>query len=238
MNPTDKNIKAVIYARVSSTTDRQDTARQVEDLRRYADANNIEIAKVFTEKVSGAKKRNERPELDKCLVYCVAQKIDLLLLSELSRLGRNPEDLLNNVMFCKNSGINVFFQKEQFSIFQADGTEHPFYLIFVSILATTAKMERENIRFRLKSGRDKYVRDGGKLGRLGYRKSLTDYERDYPAVFKELRRPDRLSYDRIARLSKVSKRTVITIADLLGLTRHSQPPLPDPLSPTNQKTEQ
>ena len=85
-------------------------------------------------------------------------------------------------------------------------------------------MERENIKYRLNSGREKYIRDGGKLGRKeGYRKQPDDYERDYPEVFKELRRRDRLSYDRIARICKVSKNTVITCARLL--------------TPANQKPE-
>lgn len=53
--------KAVIYARVSSTSDRQSTARQVSDLRAYADREGLEIVKVFQEKGSGAKE--DRPVL-------------------------------------------------------------------------------------------------------------------------------------------------------------------------------
>lgn len=48
--------KAVIYARVSSSNDRQDTSRQIEDLKKYADSQNIRIVKIFEEKISGAKK--------------------------------------------------------------------------------------------------------------------------------------------------------------------------------------
>lgn len=208
--------KAVIYARVSSTGDRQDTARQVDDLTRYAKANDLEVVRTYNEKISGAKKRNERPILNECLIYCSAQKIDSILVSELSRLGRNAEDVLNNVMFCKNNNINIYFQKEQFSLFMPDGSEHPFYLIFVAILATMAKMERENIQFRLNSGRDKYIREGGKIGRKpGYRKPAKQFWEDYPEVFKELRKPHRESFDRIARLCGVSKKTVMTCRDVL-----------------------
>ena len=131
-------------------------------------------------------------------------------------------------MFCKESRLNVYFQKEQFSIFTAAGKPHPFLMIFISVLGTIAEMERENIYYRLKSGLDKYVRDGGKMGRTGYRKSKAEYERDYPEVFKELRRKDRESYDRIARLCNVAKVTVITCARLEGLTKSQQPPKPSP----------
>jgi len=226
-------MKAAIYARVSSTGDRQDTARQVEDLTSYAQRNEITLDRTFEEKASGAKSRKERPVLDQCLKYCVANHIDVLLVSELSRLGRNTDDVLQNVIFCKESGLNVYFQKEQMSIFTPDGKPHPFLMIFISILGTIAEMERENITFRLQSGREKYIRDGGKLGRKeGYRKQPDDYERDYPDVFKELRRRDRLSYERIAKLCGVNKRTVITCAEILGLTKSQQ------AEATNQKTEE
>ena len=209
-------MKAAIYARVSSTSDRQDTTRQVEDLTAYAQRNGLALDRTFTEKVSGAKSRKDRPVLDQCLKYCVANHIDILLVSELSRLGRNVDDILQNVIFCKTAHLNIYFQKEGLSLFQPDGSENPYLTVIIAVLGTCASMERENIKYRLNSGREKYIRDGGKLGRKeGYRKQPDDYERDYPEVFKELRRRDRLSYDRIGRLCNVSKNTVITCARLL-----------------------
>ena len=82
-------MKAVIYSRVSSTNDRQSTERQVVDLTSYAQQNSITIEKVYEEHVSGAKKNMDRPVLCDCLVYCQKKHIDILLISELSRLGRN-----------------------------------------------------------------------------------------------------------------------------------------------------
>ena len=46
--------KAIIYARVSTLV--QDTDRQVKDLQTYANGNGYEVEKIFTEKISGAKK--------------------------------------------------------------------------------------------------------------------------------------------------------------------------------------
>ena len=51
---------AVIYARVSSTNDRQYTARQVSDLQKYAESQQIKVEKIFEEHISGAKKLEER----------------------------------------------------------------------------------------------------------------------------------------------------------------------------------
>ena len=200
-------MNAVIYARVSSQGDRQSTERQVVDLQKYADNNNINIVKVFEEHISGAKRNEERPVLCECLNYCVENKIDLLLISELSRLGRNVDEVLANVRFCKNNNLNIFFQKEGLSIFQPDGTKNPFLNIFISVLGTCAEMERENIKFRLNSGRSKYIAEGGKLGRkVGYRKPIEKKEAEYKNVIKELKKGT--SVRRTAKLCDVSASTV------------------------------
>lgn len=198
---------AVIYARVSSLNDRQSTERQVVDLQNYADRNNIEVVKVYEEHVSGAKKNEERPILCECLDYCISNKISTLLISELSRLGRDVDEVLANVKRCKDNSLNIYFQKENLSIFQPDGSKNPFLNIFISVLATCAEMERENIKFRLNSGRAKFVADGGKLGRkVGYRKSNEKKQEEYKEVIKELKRGT--SIRRTAKLCDVSVSTV------------------------------
>ena len=125
-------MNAVIYARVSSTNDRQSTDRQVIDLTNYANNNGIELVKVFEEHISGAKKNEERPVLCECLDFCIDNHIDTLLISELSRLGRNVDEVLANVKRCKDNNLNIYFQKENLSIFQPDGTKNPFLNILKS----------------------------------------------------------------------------------------------------------
>ena len=113
----------------------------------------------------------------------------ILLISELSRLGRNVDEVLKNVMLCKERGLNVYFQKENLSIFDEQGKEHPFLTIFIAILGTVAQMERDNIRFRLDSGREMYKRSGGKLGiKTGYRKSKEQKQEQYAGVIKLLKK--------------------------------------------------
>lgn len=183
------NKTAVIYSRVSSVGDRQDTARQVRDLEILAGERNLQISKTFEEHISGAKKKEERPVLTECLDYCFTNNIDILLVSELSRLGRNVDDVLANVRLCKEKHLNVYFQKEQLSIFNDDGKEHPFLTIFIAVLGTCAEMERENIKFRLNSGKAKFVAEGGKVGRKeGYKKPDDILQEQYASVLKQLRK--------------------------------------------------
>lgn len=199
--------KVVIYARVSSTNDRQSTDRQVIDLKAYASCNDMEVVKVYEEHISGAKKNEERPVLCECLDYCISNEIDSLLISELSRLGRNVDEVLANVKLCKDKNLNIYFQKENLNIFQPDGTKNPFLNIFISVLGTCAEMERENIKFRLNSGRAKYIADGGKLGRKeGSVKSKEQKAEEYKQVLKELKRGT--SIRKVAKLCDVSVSTV------------------------------
>ena len=182
-------MQAAIYARVSSVGDRQDTTRQIRDLEKYAFDNSIDIVKTFEEHISGAKKTKDRPVLSDCLDYCFENSIDILLISELSRLGRNVDDVLANVQLCKEHHLNVYFQKEQLSIFNADGKEHPFLTIFIAVLGTCAEMERENIKYRLNSGKEKYIAEGGKVGRkAGWTKSDEALQEQYASVIKQLKK--------------------------------------------------
>ena len=179
---------AVIYARVSSVGDRQNTERQVDDLTRYAESNGYEVIKTFEEHISGATKNEDRAVLCECLNFCIDNKIDTLLISELSRLGRNVDEVLANVRFCKDNHLNIYFQKEHLSLFNADGSKNPFLTIFISVLGTCAEMERDNIKFRLNSGLRRYVANGGRVGRKqGSTKSKEKKQEEYAKVIKLLK---------------------------------------------------
>jgi DNA invertase Pin-like site-specific DNA recombinase len=181
-------MKAVIYARVSSVGDRQNTHRQVADLSEYATCNGLAVEKVFEEHISGAKKNSERPVLCECLDYCIGNGVHILLISELSRLGRNVDEVLENVKRCKDNNLNIYFQKENLSIFLPDGTKNPFLNIFISVLGTCAEMERENISFRLNSGLQRYKENGGKVGRKeGSVKTKEQKQLEYAKVIRCLR---------------------------------------------------
>lgn len=179
---------AVIYARVSSTGERQSTARQVADLTQYAAINGMAVTEIFEEHISGAVKNEERPVLCECLDYCFSNKIDTLLISELSRLGRNVDEVLANVKRCKDSQLNIYFQKENISIFQPDGSKNPFLNIFISVLGTCAEMEREAIAYRLNSGLKRYKEAGGKVGRkVGSVKTKEKKQEEYARVLRNLK---------------------------------------------------
>ena len=156
---------AVIYARVSSANDRQDTTRQIEDLKRFANSQNIEVISIFEEHISGAKKNEERQVLTDCLQFCIKKNVDYLLLSELSRLGRSTLQELKSLDMLHESKVSVYIQNLGLYTLQPNGEVNPIASIMVTVLAEMANIERSNITYRLNSGRANYIAKGGKLGR-------------------------------------------------------------------------
>lgn len=187
-------MRAIIYARVSSITDRQNTERQVADLNRYAEANGIEVLKVFNEHISGATKNTDRPVLLAAIDFAISEKIDIVLLSELSRLGRSVYELQEIVKRLIDNNINAYFQKEGISLFNADGSENIVTPILVTVLGVCAQIERENIKFRLNSGRKNAIDRGVRMGRKeGSTKSVEAKEKEYAEVLRKLRKGDKMT---------------------------------------------
>ena len=180
---------AVIYARVSSVGDRQNTDRQISDLLDYVEYQKLELCKIYEEHVSGAKKNVERPVLQQAIEFCKANQISILLVSELSRLGRNAFEVLATVKDLIDSGVNLYMQKEQLTLLDAEGKPTMFAPIMIATLSTCAQLERENIKFRLNSGRKLYIERGGKLGRKVGSVKTTDQKREeYRDVISYLKR--------------------------------------------------
>ena len=201
---------AVIYSRVSSSgyqVNRQDTSRQIADLRAYAEFAQVQVVKCFEEHISGAKKNSERPVLVEAIEFCKNEHVNCLLCSELSRLGRNAFEVLSTVKELKDNGINLYLHKEQFSLFDKDGKPSLFSAIMIATLSTCSELERENIKYRLDSGRAQYIKNGGKLGRKkGSVKTTEQKESQYKEVLTYLRKG--YSVRITAKLTNVSTSTV------------------------------
>ncbi|RHI29865.1 DNA resolvase [Bacteroides intestinalis] len=198
---------AVIYARVSSVSDRQNTQRQIEDLARFASQNDYEVLKVSEEHISGATKNENRKVLMESLNFCIANKVDCLLLSELSRLGRSTLQVLKSLEMLHESKVSVYIQNLGIYTLQPNGDVNPIASIMVTVLAEMANIERSNIVYRLNSGRESYIAKGGKLGRKeGSIKSVVQKKEEYKEVITLLKRG--YSVRNVAKLGTVSVSTV------------------------------
>ena len=198
---------AVIYARVSSVNDRQDTTRQIEDLKRYANSQDIEVVSIFEEHISGAKKNEERQVLTDCIQYCISNSVNYLLLSELPRLGRSTLQVLRSLDILHEAKVSVYIQNIGLYTLQANGDINPIASIIVTILAEMANIERSGIVYRLNSGRANYISRGGKLGRkVGSVKTEDKMKDEYKEVIALLKKG--YSIRNIAKLQHVGVSTV------------------------------
>lgn len=171
------------------------------------------ISKTFEEHISGAKRNEERAVLTECIEYAISNRVDVILFSELSRCGRAVWEVLDTIRTLKDNGINAYFQKEGLSLFSEDGRENIYLAIMISVLSSASQIERENLIFRLRSGRkvyvDKNLATTGKSGlgrKVGYRKPVEKKKEEYKEVFKLLKAGYPIR--KVAKLTDVSESTV------------------------------
>jgi len=176
-------------------------------LKAYADYANLKVVKVFEEHLSGGKKNNERPILNEAIEFCKQEHISFCLVNSLDRIGRNAFEVLATVKELIDNGINLYMQKEQFTLLGDDGKPTMFAPIMCATLSTCAQLERDSISFRLNSGRAQYIRNGGRLGRKkGSVKTIEQKESQYKEVLAYLRKG--YSIRITAKLTQVSTSTV------------------------------
>ena len=200
-------MKAIIYARVSSVGDRQNTERQVKDLMEYASYMRYDVLKVYEEHISGAKKNSERAVLQEAIDYCILNNVDILLSSELSRIGRSSFEVLETVKKLIDNKVNLYLQKEQMTLLDEKGEPSMFVPVTLACLSCSACLERENIQYRLNSGRRLYIERGGRLGRrVGSVKTREQKEQEYRDVLSYLRKGYKVKDT--AKLTNKSEKTV------------------------------
>ena len=168
------DMKVVILARVS--TDKQEYNRQVVELTDYCSKMGWDVAKVFTNKVSGAKKNEDRSEIMEMLAYVEENKIDKVCVLEISRLGRNTLEALKVIELLNEKKICLFIKNYNLETLDAKGNVNPITSLICTIMLDISSMERHTIIERMASGRDQYIAKcratGKKMGRPStYRKS-------------------------------------------------------------------
>ena len=174
--------KVVILARVS--TDKQDYQRQIVELTDYCSKVGWEIVKVFANKVSGAKKTEERPEILEMLSYVKEHAIKRVCCLEVSRLGRNTLEALKVIQILNDNKVSLFIKNYNLETLNPDGTPNPITSLITTILLEIASMERLTIRERMVSGQKQYIskckREGIKMGRpSGTYKDMDTYREQY-----------------------------------------------------------
>jgi len=156
-------MKVVIFSRVS--TQIQDYTRQTDELLEYASKMGYSVERIFEEKISGAKKNEERKELMSMIDFINNNKIEKVLTWELSRIGRCAVQVLQSIELLNKAKVSLFIKNYNLETLNPDGTVNPLSQFMVQILNSVNEMERQTIVQRLKSGYLAARKNGIKVGR-------------------------------------------------------------------------
>jgi DNA invertase Pin-like site-specific DNA recombinase len=201
-------VNAVIYSRVSSVGNRQDTVRQTNELTEYAARMGYNLVGIYEEKISGFKKNEDRPILSQMLKDIDRGKIDKVLTWELSRIGRNVIQGLSFVEELNTRKVSLFIKNYNLETLYEDKSINPLTMFLVQILASIAAMESDATKSRFQSGYRNYIINGGKVGRKpGHKISDQDILKKYSEVVKLLKRG--LSVRQISKLTENTSTTTV-----------------------------
>ena len=166
-------INAVIYSRVSSESERQDTQRQTTELKQYASRMGYNIVEVYEEKVSGFKKNEQRPVFTKMLEDINTNQIDKILVWELSRIGRSVLNSLQNIQILHDLKVGIYIKNFNLETLNDDKTPNSLSMFMVQISFAVAAMESKMTLARLESGYRNHIKKYGSKS-VGRKKGNTD----------------------------------------------------------------
>lgn len=158
-----KPLPVCILVRVS--TERQETSRQVNELRALADSRGWEVVEVCEETITGRADADDRHGLHRVENLAAEGKIKKVLVHEISRLSRRPSVAHSFVEMLEGHGVSLYWHAQSIETLLPSGKRNPAAAIMLAVLAEMARAETETLRERIKSGLDEARRKGVTLGR-------------------------------------------------------------------------
>lgn len=212
-------INAVIYSRVSSESERQDTERQTNELMDYAHRMGYTIVDVYEEKVSGFKKNEQRPIFSKMLENIKSNEIDKVLVWELSRIGRSVLQSLQNIQTLHDMNVGIYIKNFNLETLNNDKTPNSLSMFMVQILFAVANMESQMTLSRLQSGYKNHIKKNGnqsvgrKKGNVDSNETIIDRHSDIVRLLKR-----GISIRNISAITNKSTNTILKVKRLCSTT--------------------
>lgn len=185
--------KVCLLLRVS--TSEQDYTYQYNTLKELCDIKGWEIVKVFANKVSGAKKNEERQEIVELIDFVQNNKVDRVVATEISRIGRDTLEALKTIEVLNEHHVNLYLANYNIETLNPNGEVNPIARLILTICLEISSYERNLIRYRMKQGYEDYLRkrredkENHPLGRkTEYRKNEQQYREQYKQELTLLRK--------------------------------------------------
>jgi len=203
--------KAIIISRCSTTENRQDVTRQSQELiSTYG--GQFDIIKEFSYYKSGTKNDLVNEEI---LEYAITNDVKHIIALETSRISRKISSFALFLEKCNEHRINIIIDNFKLHTLLENGEINGMVQTMLSIASTFASAELRLIKSRLDSGRAKYVKDGGKLGRTkGSLKSSKQLLEEHSDIVKFIRQKQ--SVRNVMTLTGKSSGTVQKIKKILN----------------------
>jgi len=155
----------VSYIRTSTDKQQNSIDTQIDTIEKYCDYKGIRSSKYFIDfGISG--KTCDRPKFNQLITMITENKIEKVIITELSRLGRNLLQTLEVVEIFKKHDVDLVVLKENISLKSATGR------MFMNILLTLSQFEREQISSRVKSVLKHKKETNQVYGKVPYGKEL------------------------------------------------------------------
>jgi DNA invertase Pin-like site-specific DNA recombinase len=213
ISTTQSGINVVIFVRVSKQS--QDYERQIADLTAYANRQGYTIIQTIAEKISGAKRNEDRKGITELLALAASKTISKVLVTEVSRLGRRTSDVLKVIEELTEHKVSVYAQNYNLETLTPEGKPNPVAGLLFTLLAEFARLERETLVERIHSGLEQARRRGKVLGRPeGTTKDDAALLKEYAGVVRNLKQG--FSLRQVAKLSDVSVNTVRKVKTALN----------------------
>lgn len=144
---------------------KQETDRQVSELKAYAASKGYEVVEVCQEQVSGMADESDRHGLHRVEELARAGSVKKVLVHEVSRLARRNSVAHAFVETLEELGVSLYWHQQGIETLLPNGKRNPAAAIMFALLAEMARAERETLSERIKSGLAEARRKGRKLGR-------------------------------------------------------------------------
>lgn len=207
------HMDVVIWSRVSSNS--QDNLRQISNLKTEAEKRGWNVKRVFKETISGTVKTTERKEFNTLLEYTQQSNIKIVMVSEISRIGRRVVDILNTVDTFHQKGVGVFVQQFNMISYE-EGKANPMVMLLLQVLSIGAEMELEHRKVRQEQGIELAKLQNKYKGRMpGSKANISKQLEKYADVVDLIKKSD-LSIRRISEITGRSTTTIVKIKRLLA----------------------
>ena len=183
--------KVALLLRVS--TNAQDYEYQHSTLTELCERKGWEVVKVFANKVSGAKKNEDRREIVELLDFVKNNEVDRVVATEISRIGRDTLEALKTIEILNEHKVNLYLANYNIETLNPNGEVNPIARLILTICLEISSYERNLIRYRMKAGYEDYLKRRKenpelRLGRQGYKKGEDTYREQYSKELSLLRK--------------------------------------------------